>query len=136
MTRISSLLVALVVSTPLFAGAALAQTAVHPTGHLVVVKLVDRGGATPYAFDPAKITVQPGDTLRFLEEAGVVHNVRFKTHPSAAHLGAAATGPYLTTKGQTYDLVIDSRFAPGSYDFVCDPHESMGMRGTLTVGTN
>jgi plastocyanin len=137
MTRISSLLVALLVSTSLVAGAALAQTAARPAGHagqLVVVKMADRGGATPYAFEPAKVTIQPGDTLRFLEEAGVVHNVRFTTHPSAAHLGAATTGPYLTTKGQTYDLVIDGRFAPGSYAFVCDPHDAMGMRGTLTVG--
>jgi plastocyanin len=136
MTRNSSLLVAVLVSTPLFAGAALAQTAARPAGHLVVVKLVDRGGSTPYAFEPAKVSVQPGDTLRFLEDAGVVHNVRFKTHPSGANLGKATAGPYLTTKGQKYDLVIDGRFAPGSYDFVCDPHEAMGMRGTLTVGAN
>jgi plastocyanin len=136
MTRTSSLLVALLVSAPLISGTVLAQGAARPAGHVVVVKMVDRGGSTPYAFEPANVAVQPGDTLRFLEDAGVVHNVRFKDHPSGAHLGAAGTGPYLTTKGQTYDLIIDGRFAEGTYTYVCDPHESIGMRGTLTVGAS
>ena len=136
MTRTSRLLVALLASAPLVAGTTQAQGSARPVGHLVVVKMVDRGGSTPYAFEPARVAVQPGDTLRFLEDAAVVHNVRFKDHPSAAHLGSAGTGPYLTAKGQTYDLVIDGRFASGTYTFVCDPHEAMGMRGTLTVGTN
>lgn len=136
MTRTSSLLVALLATAPLFAHIARAQGSARAAGHIVVVKMVDRGGSAPYAFEPGKVFVQPGDTLRFLEDAGVVHNVRFKDHPSAARLGAAGTGPYLTTKGQTYDLVIDGRFAAGSYTFVCEPHEALGMRGMLTVGTS
>ena len=136
MTRTSVLLMALAGSASLLAGQARAQHASTPPGHLVVVKMVDRGGSTPYAFEPANVSVQPGDTLRFLETAGVMHNVRFKSHPSGAHLGAAGTGPYLTKKGQTYDLVIDGRFSTGTYNFVCDPHESVGMHGTLIVGEN
>jgi hypothetical protein len=29
---------------------------------------------------------------------------------------------------------MDQRFADGAYAFVCDPHEGVGMQGTLTVG--
>lgn len=38
-----------------------------------------------------------------------------------------------TAKGQTYDVVIDARFTDGKYDFVCDPHEALGMHGILTI---
>lgn len=112
-----------------------AQTASTVQGHLVVVKLVMRSGSVPFAFEPAYATVQRGDTLRFVEEAGVMHNVHFKSHPDGARLGSAATGPYLTNKGQTYSLVIDARFTDGKYEFVCDPHEMLGMRGVLMVET-
>ena len=112
-----------------------AQTASTGAGHVVIVKLVMRNGSMPFAFEPASATVQRGDTLRFVEDAGVMHNVHFKSHPDGARLGAAAAGPYLTNKGQTYNLVIDGRFTDGTYEFVCDPHEMLGMHGVLTVET-
>jgi len=62
-----------------------------------------------------------------------MHNVRFKTHPKGAKLGAAAIGRYLTSKGQTYTIVVDSRFGDGKYELVCEPHEAIGMHGFLTV---
>ena len=105
-----------------------------PAGpHMLVVKLVEKGGAMPYAFEPAITVAQRGDTLRFIEAAGVMHNVHFTKQAPGAKLGAAATGPYLTTKGQTYDMVIDGRFTDGTYDYVCDPHAAIGMKGTLVV---
>ena len=87
----------------------------------------------PYAFEPSTITAKRGNTIRFVEAASVMHNVHFKTHPRDAKIGGVTTGPYLTTEGQTYDIVIDKRFTDGVYTFVCDPHEMVGMRGTLTV---
>lgn len=108
-----------------------AQNASSP--HMLVVKLVEKGGAMPYAFEPANTIAQRGDTLRFIEAAGVMHDVHFTVQARGARLGGAATGPYLTTKGQTYDLVIDARFAEGKYEFVCEPHEAIGMKGTLVV---
>ena len=106
----------------------------NPSGpHMLIVKLVDKGGAMPYAFEPAITVAQRGDTVRFVETAGVMHDVHFTKQASGAKLGGAATGPYLTTKGQTYDLVIDARFTEGRYEFVCEPHEALGMKGTLVV---
>lgn len=90
----------------------------------------------PYAFEPSNVAAQRGDTVRFVEDAGVMHNVHFKTHPRDSKLGGIATGPYLTAKGQTYDVIIDQRFTDGAYTFVCDPHELLGMHGTLTVQGN
>ena len=110
-------------------------TQTPPAPHLVVVRLVERGGSAPYAFEPATVQVEHGDTLRFLEAVDVPHNIHFTKEPSGAKLGSAGTGPYLVSKGQKYDLVIDSRFTDGVYTFVCDPHEMLGMRGSLTVVT-
>jgi plastocyanin len=108
------------------------QTA-SPGPHMIVVKLVETGKAMPYAFEPAIAVAQRGDTLRFMEAAGVIHNVHFTKQAPGAKLGGAATGPYLMTKGQTYDLVIDGRFTEGTYEYVCQPHEAIGMKGTLVV---
>lgn len=83
--------------------------------------------------EPATTVAQRGDTLRFTEASGALHNVRFTKQAPGAKLGAASTTPYLTAKGQTYDVVVDQRFAAGTYEFVCDPHAAIGMKGTLVV---
>ena len=101
--------------------------------HVIVVSLVERPGTMPFAFEPANFTAQRGDTLRFVQASATMHNVHFKTQPKGAKLGAAAISPYLTTKGQTYTLVVDSRFSEGKYELVCDPHEAIGMHAFLTV---
>ena len=109
------------------------RTSLRPTLVAHKLKLVVKTGAMPYVFEPANITAERGDTLRFVDEANVPHDVHFESHPAGAKLGAATVSPYLTTTGQTYDVVIDARFTDGKYKFVCDPHEMLGMRGTLTI---
>ena len=103
--------------------------------HTIEIKLVEQPGPKPYGFEPATIVAHRGDTLRFVQAASALHDVHFKVQPKGARLGAAATSQYLTAKGQTYVLVVDSRFADGTYEIVCDPHESIGMHAFLTVTT-
>ena len=109
------------------------QTAAPTHPHMIVVKLIDKGGAMPYAFDPAITVAERGDTVRFTNTVDVMHDVRFTKEAPGSKLGAAITGPYLTTKGQTYDVLINGRFTDGTYTFVCDPHEAIGMKGTLII---
>jgi plastocyanin len=106
-------------------------TPLHP--QTILVKLVNKAGPIPFAFEPAIVVAHRGDTVRFIEDAGVMHNVHFTKQAPGAKLGAAASGPYLTTKGQAYDVVIDGRFTEGKYEYVCDPHAAIGMKGTLVV---
>lgn len=101
----------------------------------IEIKLVEQAGPKPYGFDPATIVAHRGDTLRFVQAASALHDVHFKVQPKGSRLGAAATSQYLTAKGQTYVLVVDARFADGTYEIVCDPHESIGMHAFLTVTT-
>jgi plastocyanin len=112
-----------------------AQLAITQAGpHLIVIKLVEiPGNRMPFAFEPASFTAQPGDTLEFVQFANTMHDVHFKTEPKGARLGSAAVSPYLVAKGQIYKIVVDSRFAVGTYELVCDPHEMLGMHGMLTV---
>jgi plastocyanin len=109
------------------------QTAAPAHPHVIVVKLIDKGGPMPYAFDPAIAVAERGDTVRFTNTVNVMHNVRFTKEAPGSKLGATMTGPYLMTKGQTYDVLIDGRFTDGTYAFVCDPHEAIGMKGTLII---
>ena len=111
--------------------AALAQNSAAAP-HLVTVNMVNIS-PTQFAFQPAQITVHTGDTVRFVQTGTMPHNVQFKHSPAGSTLGAAMMGPFLTAAGQKYDLVIDGRFALGQHDFVCTPHETMGMTGALTV---
>ena len=110
-----------------------AQASASP--HLITIKLVEKpGDKLPFAFEPAAFSAERGDTLRFVQFANTIHNVHFKKVPSGAKLGGATSSGYLATKGQAITLVVDGRFAPGTYEIVCDPHETIGMHALLTVG--
>ncbi len=100
-------------------------------GHVVEVKLVKQGSS--YAFSPASVTVQPGDTVRWIQASDAPHNVQFDSWPKGAKLGSAQMGSFVTALGQTYQLVIDARFPAGKYAYECTPHGVMGMKATMTV---
>jgi len=142
MSRIRFVVLASMASILASATQLVAQDAAHVEGsrapagaapHAIVIKLVERPGAMPFAFEPASVTAHYGDTLRFVQFAATMHNVHFKTTPKGARLGSAATSQYLTAKGQTYALVVDSRFVDGTYEVVCDPHELIGMHAFIAV---
>lgn len=136
MIRSRFLLSGCVAASLVLAAPTTAQTAARaPTAaHLVVVKLVERPGEKQrFAFEPTTFTAERGDTLEFVQFANTMHNVHFTTQPAGAKLGRAAVSRYLSTKGQTYDIVVDSRFADGTYEIVCDPHAMVGMHAWLTV---
>jgi plastocyanin len=112
---------------------------------VVVIEMVDFG------FKPAKVTVRPGDVVRFVNMTNTPHNVEFRDVPEDARLGADYVvpveesrtrtapptpdrmGPYLLHKGDTYEFSITDAFVAGIYDYVCTPHEAMGMTGELEV---
>jgi plastocyanin len=117
--------------------ALLGWTASHGTRvaapRTVVVKTVDVS-PTQYQFDPAEITVSPGDTIRFEQTSAMMpHNVEFKDVPAGTKLGDGRVGPFLTKPGDSYVIAVDGRFAAGVHHFVCTPHEALGMKGTITV---
>lgn len=98
----------------------------------VLVKMVNKG-PTSFAFEPARVTVHPGDVVRFVQTGAVPHDVAFTKGPSGAKLDGLKAGPMLLAKGQTYDLAIDGRFTAGEYTYECLPHAALGMKGSIDV---
>ena len=99
---------------------------------VVEVRMLDKGGGQ-WRFEPADIVARHGDVIRFVQDDVVPHNVQFKKTPKGTDLKDALMGPFLLQKGDVYEVAIDDRFAPGVHEFVCTPHEMMGMVGSIEV---
>ena len=102
---------------------------------VITVKMVDKS-LTEYSFEPAVFTVQSGDIVKFVQTSTMPHNVDFRGVPEGTNLNGSRVGPYLTQPDEVYELVIDERFTAGDHEFVCTPHEFMGMKGVMTVESN
>lgn len=103
-----------------------------PAARVHVVAMVERG-QYGIAFEPQRTFAAPGDTLRFVQQGALPHNVQFRSAPAGAGLEAGIESPMMTDRGSTFDVVLDARFVPGKYHFVCVPHEAIGMAGLLYV---
>lgn len=78
-------------------------------------------------FDPIGLYVEPGTTVRFEIEAG--------SHSATAYVGRIPSGADPFDSGVISDGGFDYTFdEPGTYDYYCIPHQSMGMVGRIVVG--
>jgi plastocyanin len=116
--------------------------AAAPAVHQVRMLVTDSG---EYLYRPDRLTIRPGDRVRWINESGGPHNVAFipDSVPAGALpvLNAAMAdrlggqdlvGPLLSDDGAVYEISFAG--APeGTYAYVCTPHEMVGMRATLTV---
>jgi plastocyanin len=90
-------------------------------------------------FDPNKLSVQPGDTVKWVINKVPPHNIVFddKTIPG----GDKALAKSLSHKqlemspGDSYELTIPKDAPAGEYTYFCEPHRSAGMTGKLIVGS-
>jgi plastocyanin len=93
------------------------------------VKMVtDEDKEYSYRFDPDKLTIQPGDTVNFVNAQDDRHDVVFASVPKTAEL---AKSPMLKKKDQSWSYTFTQ---PGTYKFHCHPHAKFDMRGTIIVG--
>ena len=79
-------------------------------------------------FNPSSLTIAVGDTVTWTNTGGF-HNVDGSVagnpgNPEGFANGAASTAAW------TFQHVFT---IPGTYDYHCDPHQSQGMDGTITV---
>lgn len=133
--------------TALAAASALALSAAAPRAHADappathVVRMVMEGESA--RFDPATVTIRPGDRVRFVVASGAPHNVAFdpaKTPADMQRLLRAAmpdqmqplSGKLLLAEGESYTITFTGA-KPGRYEFYCLPHVGMQMKGTLVV---
>ena len=119
-----------------------AAPAAEPAGAVVEVKMTGNG-TTAAAFEPSKVTIKTGSTVRFVNVAGGPHNVAFYSD-SIPKGGADAlkkgmpnpmgdlTGPFLTQPNEKYDVSFAGAPA-GVYKGYCLPHVALGMKIAITV---
>lgn len=96
----------------------------------VIKEISDPTGDKPYYFQPDHLTIQPGDTVTFVDDQDATHDVMFDVVPKAVKKDIIM-GPMQSKKGAEWSYTFD---VPGSYHFHCHPHEALGMTGTLVVG--
>jgi plastocyanin len=101
------------------------------TGPVVTVTMTDDS-----TFEPASVTVAAGGTVRWVNASKDVHTAT--TDPKAAAnpkdvATPAGARPFNSGKvapGGTFE----QRFTvPGTYRYVCEPHEEMDMKGQVVV---
>ena len=98
------------------------------TGKIITVLLTtDEKGSY---FSPSTIEASPDDVVRFTLKSGV-HNVSFPDSLNTVKEGLPKSSDFLQIPGQEYDLTVSMQ--PGTYQFHCDPHAALGMKGQLIV---
>ena len=98
----------------------------------IVVKMLDM----PLAFDPAHLTVKVGDTVTWQNTGNVIHHAT--SDPSAAMKadevampnGAKPFDSGFLHPGESFSYTFT---VPGTYKYVCVPHEMSGMVGEIIV---
>jgi plastocyanin len=133
MHRIRYLMLLLAATLPLIATSCARFGEGAGTGRVIEVQMRDDGGR--FYFSPENIEVRRGDKIRFIQEGAMPHKVEFvrNTAPAKAELGDLWVGPYLSGRGEVYEVEIDGRFVDGSYDYICAPHAALGMVGKIEV---
>ena len=129
-------------ATPAPAATSAAATTGEPAGAVVEVKMIGNG-TSQATFDPGKLTIKTGTTVRFINVSGGPHNVAF--YADAVPKGGVEalkkgmpnpmgdlTGPFLTKPNEKYDVSFAGAPA-GVYKGYCMPHVALGMHITITV---
>jgi halocyanin-like protein len=88
------------------------------------VEVAVGAGGQGYAFDPPAILVEPGTTVvwRWTGNGGG-HNVVEENE-------AFGDDEIHVDEGHTYEHTFEE---PGTYRYVCTPHDAQGMRGAVAV---
>lgn len=94
-----------------------------------IKEVSDPAGKKPYYFEPSELTIQPGDTVNFVNAQEDMHDVMFVDVPKG--VDEMIMSPMHEKEGDKFSYTFT---VPGTYQFHCHPHEQLGMKGTLIVG--
>jgi plastocyanin len=124
----------LLMGAVLAAGSAIAQGDGASDGGVVEVRMVTEG--QEFYFDPVGLHVEPGTTIRFINESGqhsatayCEDNGKERRIPEGAECWDSGV---LTEQGATFEVTLTEE---GVYDYYCIPHEALGMVGRIIVGS-
>ena len=115
-TIMASIACILLVSTVLASG----NLANQDDGEVVVVSV----DSTNLRFTPETVTLQEGDSVRFFWSGELL------AHNAVERNGLFDSGETSRNVDYTYTFSIGEN---GTYEYVCEPHEELGMIGTIIV---
>jgi len=95
-----------------------------------IKEVTDYDAKKQHFFSPDKLTIQPGDTVTFVNAQDEIHDVMFVNVPK--QVDEMIMSPTQEKKGDKFSYTFT---VPGTYKFHCHAHEQLGMEGTLIVGT-
>ena len=78
------------------------------------------------AFDPPTVTIQAGDTVKWVNNKMAPHNVVFEDSSA----GDKSHSNLSFSPGETYSSTFDTA---GEYTYYCEPHRGAGMVGKIVV---
>jgi plastocyanin len=122
-TQVARKAAALALAIALAAGCSAAESGAGPGGDDVVeIRLTAAN-----RFSPADITVDPGTTVRWINDANMLHTVTPDNPNQPGVWAAAQRGTPGTVLTHTFTV------AGQSYPYHCDPHLADGMVGIVRV---
>ena len=105
-------------------------------GDMVEIRLRSDTLGTKVWYDPIGLLVEPGQTVRWVNESNVHTSTAY--HPAngghALRIPKAAEpwdSGYLVEPGDRFEVTLT---VPGVYDYFCAPHAVAGMVGRIIVG--
>src|SRR3989442_341684 len=129
-------------ATPAQAAAPAAAPGAELAGEVVEVKMTGNGTSVA-AFEPNKLSIKAGTTVRFINVSGGPHNIAF--YADSIPKGGAAVlkkgmpnamgdlmGAFLTQPNEKYNVSFNGAPA-GVYKGYCLPHVALGMHIAITV---
>jgi len=121
------------VSPPIQSPIESAQVEPSATGTVHTITINSAGGQN--FFEPDRLVIQPGDTVKWVNESGAHTVTAF--HPDNARplrIPESATSfdsGVMLEAGSMFEFTFTES---GVYDYLCLPHEFFGMVGTIVVG--
>ncbi len=94
-----------------------------------IKEVTDYDAKKQHYFSPDKLTIQPGDTVTFVNAQDEIHDVMFVNVPK--QVDEMIMSPKQEKKGDKFSYTFT---VPGTYKFHCHAHEKLGMEGTIIVG--
>ncbi len=107
-----------------------------------IVRVGDTSGGDGYGtpgeplmvFVPAQLTINAGDTVTFVSQGGMAHNVRADDNSFRCAVGCDNDGAGGNGTPSSAEWTFTRTFnTPGTINYRCDMHFSMGMTGSITV---
>ena len=87
---------------------------------------IDTVTTSGLTFVPASLAIHHGDTVRWVNPAGIHTTTSDVSSPKAWNSGTM-------NAGQQFDVVFSLADGPGPFPYICSFHVTLGMTGTITI---